>query len=336
MVSPNWGRIAFVHLRDFLPSVLVLSRGEIQGFLPCFLVRLPVPSWSVATARLPPPLKCVTFNLLHGGPFSGLRGSAQDLTHRLEIATAELRRLNVDILGLQEASTSPARGNVAVQLATRLGWHAVYAPASCRFFRSPALNVLSARLLNFTEGPAIVSRFPIVAWVVEELPRPRFTAPRLLLYATLQTPWGQLAVASTHTSGSVGQHRRVAAFLRDRRCALPTILMGDFNALEDSLAMATLTHEAGFRDAFRRVHPTVAGFTCDQALYAPTPTVSQRIDYVFVLPGATAPGRICSSQVILNTSWQLPDGRSLWPSDHYGVLAEVDVFSLAVETHREE
>jgi len=102
--------------------------------------------------------------------------------------------------------------------------------------------------------------------------------------------------------------------------------MGDFNALEDSPAMAAFTHEAGFVDAFRSVHPTAAGFTCDQALYGPSPTVSQRIDYLLVLPGAEAPGKVCSSQVILHTPQQLADGRIVWPSDHYAVLAEVEVF----------
>ncbi len=66
--------------------------------------------------RLPPSLKCVTFNLLHGGLLSGLRGRAQNLAHRLELAARELRRLNVDVIGLQEASTSQARGNVAARL----------------------------------------------------------------------------------------------------------------------------------------------------------------------------------------------------------------------------
>jgi len=283
----------------------------------------------------PTSLRCVIFNLLHGGLFSGLRGGAQDLTHRLEIAMAELHRLNADVIGLQEASSSSARGNVAARLAARLGYHAVYAPASCRLCPSERVNAVVARMMNFTEGPAIASRFPIIAWEVLTLPRcGRLTEPRVLLYATLQTPWGPLRVASTHTSGDAIQHRRVAAFLQNRRCALPTILMGDFNTLEDSHAMATLTYEAGFRDAFRSVNPTAAGFTCDQALYVPTPTVSQRIDYILVLPGAEAPGGICASHVILHTPRQLHDGRILWPSDHYGVLAEIEVLSPPVRTQR--
>jgi hypothetical protein len=31
---------------------------------------------------------------------------------------------------------------------------------------------------------------------------------------------------------------------------------------------------------------------------------------------------------VLDHPGQLPDGRTLWPSDHYGVLAEVDIHSV--------
>jgi endonuclease/exonuclease/phosphatase family metal-dependent hydrolase len=268
----------------------------------------------------------VTFNLLHGGLCSGLVGCAQALGHRLDLAVATLRRLNADIIGLQEASTSRARGNVATRLAARLGYQVVYAPASARLFPCERLNAWLARLLNFTEGPALLSRFPIRHWAVEVLPRGgRLTEPRVLLYATVQTPWGLLPVATTHTSGQPRQHRRIAAVLHRYRRALPTILLGDFNALEDSAAMAALTHAAGFHDAFRRVHATACGFTSDQVLTAPAPTVSQRIDYTLLLPGAEVPGRVWRSEVILNRPGRLPDGRVLWPSDHYGVLTEVEL-----------
>lgn len=284
------------------------------------------------TVPLPRSLKCASFNLLHGGFSSGLTGSARDLTPRLAMAAVELRKMNVDVIGLQEASTSPAQGNVGVRLAAQLGYHAVYAPASCRLFPCERLNSLVARAFRFTEGPAIVSRFPIQEWRVQLLPRcSRLTEPRVLLSAILQTPWGLLPVASTHTSGKVQQHKTLAESLHHRRRALPTLLMGDFNAPEDSHAMATLTSKAGFVDAFRDVHPTAAGFTCDQALYTPTPTVSERIDYILVLPGTAATSRIRSSCTCLNAPQRLPDGRILWPSDHYGVLTEIELFPLSGE-----
>ena len=281
------------------------------------------------TLRTPPRLRCVSFNLLHGGMSSGRRGTAQELHHRLALAVTELQRFNADIIALQEASTSKGRGNIAAQLAARLGLYVAYAPASCRIFPSPRLHKLVARAMNFTEGPALLSRFPLARWEVHELPRGgRITEPRVLLIAVLRTPWGLLRVASTHTSGVAVQHRTIAAHLHSQPRALPLLLMGDFNAVEDSEAMTTLTREGGFADAFRVVHPTAAGYTSDQALTTPIATVTQRIDYVFIASGTERPGRILSSQVILDTPHDLPDGRTLWPSDHYGVLADIALDSL--------
>jgi len=140
------------------------------------------------------------------------------------MAAGELRRLGVDVVGLQEASTGRGRGSVAARLADRLGFHHVYAPASSRFFGNNGIDQVIAFLLNFSEGPAIVSRFP----------------------------W--------------------------------------------------------------------------QRIEEPSPTVWRRVDYVFMVPGTQFPGRVRSSRVILDTPQRLPDGKLLWPSDHYGVLAELEIF----------
>ncbi len=175
----------------------------------CWIVRLCIVillAGGTATAVMAEPsplLRCVTFNLLHGGVFSGLTGDAQDLDRRLELVVGELRALQVDVVGLQEASTGRGRGNVAERLATQLGFHYVYAPASFRLFRIPAIDRLTAWVINLTEGPAIVSRFPIVSWQAYDLPRcGRFTDSRVLLYAELQTPWGLLPVSSSRATSA--------------------------------------------------------------------------------------------------------------------------------------
>lgn len=276
---------------------------------------------------VPPPLKCVSFNMLHGGVFSGLRGNGQDLDLRLDIAAEELRALEVDIIGLQEASVGQGRGNVAERLAQKLGFYYVFAPAGLRLFTSEWVNTLTAWVMNFSEGPAIVSRFPIVASVSHDLPRcGRFTDPRVAVCATLHTPWGLLDVCSTHTSGNACQAKSLVDFVQERRGPLPLLLMGDLNATENSPAITLLTEEAGFIDTFRVANPTAPGLTVWQWVYAPRPTVFRRVDYVFLLPGRDFPGKVLSSRVILNAPRRLQDGKVLWPSDHYGVLAEVAVF----------
>ena len=275
------------------------------------------------------PLRFVTFNLFHGGVFSGFGGDAKDLDGRLEMAAEELRRLSVDVVGLQEASTGRGRGSVAARLAAQLGFHHVFAPASSRFFGNNGVDRVIAFLLNFTEGPAIVSRFPITGWEIHDLPRcNRFMDSRVLLAATLQTPRGPLRVFSTHTRGDPCQTRRVAELVRNGRGPMPSVLLGDLNAVEGSAAIAALTEDAGFVDAFRTANPTLPGSTVWQRIEEPTPTVWRRVDYIFVVPGAEFAGKVLSSRVVLDTPRHLPDGKVLWPSDHYGVLADLEVFPL--------
>ena len=283
---------------------------------------------SVVHANAVPPLKCVSFNLLHGGVFSGVTGQTQNLDQRLTFVVEELRTLQADVIGVQEASANRERGNVAERLATQLGFHYVYAPASFRIFASERANAFAAWVMNLTEGPAIVSRFPIVSWTAHDLPRcGRWSDPRVLLIAILDTPWGALRVGSTHISGDSCQAEAVASVIRMQQNSAPLVLMGDFNAHERAPAIALLTQKAGLVDTFRTVNPDTPGLTVWQQIDASVRTVSRRVDYVFLLPGKAFPGRVYSSRVILNTLHRLPDGRTLWPSDHYGVLSEVEVFS---------
>jgi len=275
-------------------------------------------------------LRCLTFNMLHGGVFSGLVGNAQDLDRRLEMTLEELRDLDVDILALQEASTGNDRGNMAERVAARLGFHFAYAPASFRLFASERLNSVANWVMNLTEGPAIVSRFPLKSWQAYDLPRcGRFTDPRVLLCAELNTPWGALPVCSTHTSGLSCHSESIVRLTNNHRGALPLLLMGDFNASEDSPAITALTQGGGFVDAFRLVNPGVAGLTVWQRVDAVHPTVFRRVDYLFIAPGREIPARVLSSRVVLNTPRRMEDGRALWPSDHYGVLTEVQIAAQA-------
>jgi endonuclease/exonuclease/phosphatase family metal-dependent hydrolase len=281
---------------------------------------------AVAAAEPTRPLRVVTFNLLHGGASSGLRGDGQRLDLRLEMVVHELRALDPDVVALQEASTGRGRGNVAERLARQLGLQYVHAPATSRVFPLRFLGSAVAWLLNFNEGPAILSRFPIAAWEAWDLPRcQRYFDPRVLLRAELGTPWGPLQAFSTHTSRDPCQHRRIAELVAARRGTLPSIVMGDFNATDGSPAIAALANGTGLVDAFRAANPAASGLTVWQRVEAPQPTVFRRVDFVFVLPGREAEGRVRSSRVVLDTPRRLPDGTTLWPSDHYGVLAEVEV-----------
>jgi endonuclease/exonuclease/phosphatase family metal-dependent hydrolase len=101
--------------------------------------------------------------------------------------------------------------------------------------------------------------------------------------------------------------------------------MGDFNAVEGSPGIAALTGDAGLVDAFRAANPAAPGLTVWQRLEVPASTVFRRVDYVFVLSGTRVPGRVRASRVVLDRPHRLTDGVTLWPSDHYGVLAELEL-----------
>jgi endonuclease/exonuclease/phosphatase family metal-dependent hydrolase len=279
-------------------------------------------------ARAPDrPLRLLTFNLLHGGPVGGLSGNDQDLEARLSIAIAELRTLDADVVALQEAPITRWRGDVPARVAAALGFHHAYVPATERVSGFRPLDWLIASALGFRAGPAIVSRFPIEAWEVYELPRcTRGLDPRVLLRAAVTTPWGTLDVYSTHTTrGDECQVRRVGQIVRARRGPHPAFVMGDFNADEGSCAIAFLTGPAGFVDVFRQANPDAAGLTVWQRIDAPTSTAFRRVDYLFLLDGVALSGRVRSSRVVLDTPRPGPRGGVLWPSDHYGVVAEMDL-----------
>jgi endonuclease/exonuclease/phosphatase family metal-dependent hydrolase len=270
-------------------------------------------------------LRVVTFNLLHGGPASGWRGDGEQLEERLTLVTRELQALAPDIVGLQEASVTRRRGNVAARLATALGLHWVHASATRRVSGLSWLDRLIVWGINFEEGPAVLSRFPVIETEVVDLPRcRRFYDPRVLLRATVQTPRGPLDVFSTHTGHDACQVRRIAEVVSARRGALPALVLGDFNAAETADWMVELSREHGFVDAFRAGRPAAAGATVWQRPGAAVSTVTRRVDFIFVVPNGAPATHVRASRVVLDTPARRADGSALWPSDHYGVLAELE------------
>jgi endonuclease/exonuclease/phosphatase family metal-dependent hydrolase len=284
-----------------------------------------------------PAVRFVTLNVLHGGLFSGWHGRDDHLEARLDLVTEALRALAPDVVALQEASTTSRRGNVASRLAGRLGMNHVYAPAAFHLFRSAWLNARLVALMDFDEGPAVLSRFPILRSEVHRLPTcGRPLEPRRLLLAELGTPGGRLLVGSTHTAGDPCHTRRVAELLRERRGDLPAVLMGDFNAVESSEAMQVLTADAGLVDVFRAARPHDPGLTVWQPVRVAERRARRRVDYILLAPGRRVAGVVLDSRVVIDRPGRLPDGTPLWPSDHYGVLADLAVLPPAVATREGE
>lgn len=297
--------------RLFFAGLLSLSAGE---------------AWADG-AELPRPLRVVTYNVLHDGAGSGFLDGDTHLEARLQIAIRELQALDPDILAIQEASVSRRHGNVPERLAEALGLHVVFASATERLSGWRPLDQLIVGAMGFKEGSAILSRFSFVSSAVHDLPRCRtWFEPRILLSAELATPWGPLRIHSTHTArGDECQMERVGALVRETLGEGPSLLMGDFNTGETSTVLSTLRREAGFVDAFRVANPETQGPTVWQRIRHAEPTVSRRVDFILILNGRLASVSVRSSRTVLNHPERLPDGTVLWPSDHYGVLADLDI-----------
>jgi endonuclease/exonuclease/phosphatase family metal-dependent hydrolase len=279
-------------------------------------------------------VRVVTFNLLHGGPWSGLIGNGVDLDERLELVVEQLAALRPDVVALQEASVGGKRGNVAERLGRALGFEWIHAPTTSQVFGIGWLDRAITSLIRFDEGPAVLSRFPIVGSEIVALPRcANRLFPRVLLRVEVRTPHGALDFYSTHTSRDACQLRRVAELVGARRGPLPAIVAGDFNTRESADAYGELLN-AGFVDAFRAVNPGAMGSTSRQQVYAVESTVSHRIDFVFVGPGGDGVPRVLESRVVLDTPRRRPDGTALWPSDHYGVLAVIETPTNGTATGR--
>jgi endonuclease/exonuclease/phosphatase family metal-dependent hydrolase len=308
------------------PGIVVSKLAFIAGLLIC----LSAGQASAGSEDGVRPLRVVTYNLLHDGAGSGFLDGHTHLEDRLEMAIRELQTLDPDIVAVQEASDSRRHGNVPERLARALGFHVVFAPATEHLFGLWPLDRAVVSLLGFKEGSAILSRFPIVASQVYELPRCRsWIDRRILLRAELSTAWGPLQMFSTHTArGEECQMERVGEIVRDQPGASPSLLMGDFNTSETAKGLTTLRNEAGFVDAFRIANPEAQGPTVWQRIEAPDSTVSRRVDFILLRNGPESTVTVRSSRIVLDRPGQLPDGSPLWPSDHYGVLAELDILPL--------
>ncbi len=138
-----------------------------------------------------PPLRVLTYNLLHDGAWSGFFESGTHLEERLDMSIQELKRLQPDVIALQEASDSRKHGNVPQRIAEALGYQMVFAPATEHIFGIGFVDRLITSAIGFKEGPAILSRYPIVASEVYDLPRcQRRMDPRILLRAEIKAPDG--------------------------------------------------------------------------------------------------------------------------------------------------
>ena len=283
-----------------------------------------------ATREPPPTLRVASVNLLHG--FDSEVNSST-LLDRLGLVADALQAADVDIVGVQESSISSYGGNVAEELARRLGFEFVYQRANPNIEDATAEeNDALASAIDFEEGEAVISRFPISDSESIQLPRVSSADNRVALRGTVTTPWGDIDVYSTHLTNQeepeakAEQASAIVEWIENRASDLPALLMGDFNAREGS---STIDLVAGaFVDVYRAVDPDGPGYTCCQdAVSVAEPDADlKRIDYMFIAPGGSFAGEVVNARVFLNAPFELADGTQLWATDHYGLITELRLF----------
>jgi endonuclease/exonuclease/phosphatase family metal-dependent hydrolase len=258
---------------------------------------------------------------------------------RLPAIRAELAALAPDVLGLQEVLRleppagkgleNPLDADQAEQIAEGLGYHVAFGAAAD--FGS-----------GLAFGNAVLSRHPILDRRNFALPGAESGETRALCYALLATPYGELPVFVTHLNWKLHHgHVRlcqvvaiadhVSELCPIDEARLPPVLMGDFNADPDSDEIRYLRGSATvdrksvfFADAWL-YGGSGPGYTFDRknrfAALAHEPP--RRIDYIFVRgPDRLFRGEPLSAALAFASSRPGADGE-IWPSDHFGVVAEI-------------
>jgi endonuclease/exonuclease/phosphatase family metal-dependent hydrolase len=273
---------------------------------------------SVATLRV------VTLNMW---------GEQPPLDERMALIEAGIRELRPDVVALQEVRQIEGKlPNQAQTLGERCGYRWVYAKGTSWG--------------GGDEGVAVLSRHAIGEYESMVLPASTPEETRVVLMARIDAPQGSVRVYTTHlnyrlTHGLLREQQVVAIddFVKAHASEAPQILTGDFNATpeHDEIRFLRGLHTmAGrrvfYQDAYARRHPveTEAGFTWSRR----NPFTERlrwlerdrRIDYIFVTPIARdGRGVVHECQIV----YDRPDAHGNYASDHFGVMADIQIQPIA-------
>lgn len=273
----------------------------------------------------PATLSVLTLNLWHdAGPWE----------RRRTLVRRWIDELEPDLVGFQEALRGPDWDQVAELLEDR-PYHVEYGQARA-FSRDPAAR---ERPAADAFGNAVASRWPIHERDVLRLPDAGDAETRAALSVTVgaPAPVGPVSFTCTHLHwkfrhGAVREKQVVAVcdrvLARRRRGGFPPLLVGDFNAEPDSAEIRYVTgrqslgeRSVAFLDAWQVAGDGGPGFTWSNANDHARPNLEpdRRIDYVFAgFPRRDGTGQILRCRVVCDAA---EDG--VWPSDHFGVYAEL-------------
>ena len=263
-------------------------------------------------------LKVLTLNLWNDqGPYE----------RRRERIREWIARLDPDVVGFQEVLKGDGVDTAADQV-----------PSDYHIEFACAIPFWLDRRREF--GNAVASRWPITGREVLTLPEGG-DETRVALSVTIDAPFGELSFTTTHLNwklhhGMVRERQVVplcdTVLKRRPRGGFPPIVTGDFNAEPDSTEIRYVSgfhaiddRSVQFYDAWRIAGDGGPGYTwSNRNAYARIALEPERrIDYVFVgypvqLGESYGLGHVQRCTVVCDDA---KDG--VWPSDHFGVYAEL-------------
>jgi endonuclease/exonuclease/phosphatase family metal-dependent hydrolase len=250
---------------------------------------------------------------------------------REPLLRGELERLGPDVAALQEVDSGGAGdggADQATELLGPLGYEIAYEPRSGDYRGDPWI--------------AVASRLPILARELIELPHGG-VALAVRLDAGGEAFWFCGATTMRPWPGQEGEREAEVIALDAALTALaagdarPPILAGDFDAPPDAASIRFLTglqslhgHDTAWYDAWAVAGDGSPGFTwsSDSPYVAPfaeavfaQPVHHRRIDYVFV----GSPFRWRPRVVVRSCEVVCRGTADAAPSDHWGVLADLDL-----------
>lgn len=274
-------------------------------------------------------VKVLTLNLWNrSGPYDARKARIREW----------VQRLDPDVIGFQEAMRGDGFDQVP-DLLDGFDYHIEFAKAD------------TWDVMEF--GNAVASRWPIIDREVLELPSMDTGETRCALSVTTSTPHGEVCFTCTHLNWKLhhgivreAQVAPLSEFVLRRRPrgGFPPIVVGDFNAEPESDEIRYMRgfgsidgRSAMFFDAWSVAGDGGPGYTWSNrnpyAAIALEP--ERRIDYIFAgypirVGDRYGVGKIDVCRVVCNDG---PDGT--WPSDHFGVYAELRTDPLSPPAWRD-
>jgi endonuclease/exonuclease/phosphatase family metal-dependent hydrolase len=250
---------------------------------------------------------------------------------RLALVAEKMDSLLPDVVALQEVREVPGRiTNQAELLARHRGLYYVFAP--------------STAWGGGHEGLAVISRFPIGANDSRVLPHSTEQEGRIVLSARVDSDFGEVWVHTTHLSFRENEGRKredqilvVDEVVTGHQNDAPQVIMGDLNAIPGSdeirwmSGLTTLGERRVFyQDAWDVIHPGQPGWTWSRANPYTEKMhwlrADRRLDYIFVTPRRRdRRGTVHSARILFDEPAVMPSGERLYASDHFGVVAEVQL-----------